>query len=203
MVRRRQIARRAYELYLERGCREHRDQQDWFEAEREIWGKPGPVHMHRLWEVHEMIARRAYELYLDRSRQDGNAEEDWLRAEAEVYALPDLFSRAHAFYLSQGNGWGLMRRRAYVHYLPAMVRTAIHRTTGRKQRKMLPPVAGGTQGASLGILCSVVPTFLSRWRSFQWNLLAPDQRKLSRWHHPGARTLSPDTKTLGNVLVTR
>jgi Protein of unknown function (DUF2934) len=117
MVRRRQIARRAYELYLERGCREHRDQQDWFEAEREIRGKPGPVHMHRLWEVHEMIARRAYELYLDRSRQDGNAEEDWLRAEAEVYALPDLFSRAHAFYLSQGNGWGLMRRRAYVHYL--------------------------------------------------------------------------------------
>ena len=33
---RERIAKRAYELYLERGCRERCDVEDWVDAEREI-----------------------------------------------------------------------------------------------------------------------------------------------------------------------
>lgn len=33
---RKRIAKRAYELYLERGCRERCDVEDWVDAEREI-----------------------------------------------------------------------------------------------------------------------------------------------------------------------
>ncbi len=35
-----QIAKRAYELYLERGCREGCDVEDWVDAEREILTVP-------------------------------------------------------------------------------------------------------------------------------------------------------------------
>ena len=34
--RREEIRRRAYELHLERGCIHGRDQDDWFQAEREL-----------------------------------------------------------------------------------------------------------------------------------------------------------------------
>ena len=34
------IAKRAYELYLERGCREGCDMEDWVDAEREILTVP-------------------------------------------------------------------------------------------------------------------------------------------------------------------
>jgi hypothetical protein len=33
------VAKRAYERYLERGSEHGRDQEDWFEAEREIRGR--------------------------------------------------------------------------------------------------------------------------------------------------------------------
>ena len=35
------IAKRAYEKWLTRGGRHGADQQDWFEAERELWAKAG------------------------------------------------------------------------------------------------------------------------------------------------------------------
>lgn len=34
-----QIARRAYELYLERGAGDGRADEDWFQAEREVYGQ--------------------------------------------------------------------------------------------------------------------------------------------------------------------
>ena len=33
------VARRAYEIYCERGCEHGRDMDDWFEAERELNGR--------------------------------------------------------------------------------------------------------------------------------------------------------------------
>lgn len=38
--RREQVAQRAYELYLDRGCRQGCDVEDWVDAEREILGCP-------------------------------------------------------------------------------------------------------------------------------------------------------------------
>ena len=37
---REQIAQRAYERYESRGCEDGRDQEDWFEAEREFEQRP-------------------------------------------------------------------------------------------------------------------------------------------------------------------
>ena len=37
---REQIAKRAYELYLDRGCRPGCDLEDWFDAEREMLASP-------------------------------------------------------------------------------------------------------------------------------------------------------------------
>ena len=37
---RERIAKRAYELYLERGCRPGRDVEDWVDAEREMLAPP-------------------------------------------------------------------------------------------------------------------------------------------------------------------
>lgn len=37
-----EIARRAYELYLQRGCEDGRDVEDWITAERELTDKPSP-----------------------------------------------------------------------------------------------------------------------------------------------------------------
>jgi len=38
--RQERIAKRAYELYLERGCREGCDMEDWVDAEREVLTVP-------------------------------------------------------------------------------------------------------------------------------------------------------------------
>ena len=40
---RNEIARRAYELYLQRDCEHGRDVEDWIRAEKELTGKPAPV----------------------------------------------------------------------------------------------------------------------------------------------------------------
>ena len=37
------IATRAYELYIQRGCREGCAEEDWLEAEREIVGREFPI----------------------------------------------------------------------------------------------------------------------------------------------------------------
>jgi hypothetical protein len=37
------VARRAYELYLARGCEHGHDVDDWLQAERECQQRPGPV----------------------------------------------------------------------------------------------------------------------------------------------------------------
>jgi hypothetical protein len=40
---RNEIARRAYELYLQRDCEHGRDVEDWIRAEKELTGKPAPI----------------------------------------------------------------------------------------------------------------------------------------------------------------
>jgi hypothetical protein len=35
------VARRAYELYLSRGCEDGHDREDWLRAEAELRGEPG------------------------------------------------------------------------------------------------------------------------------------------------------------------
>ena len=39
---RERIAVRAYEIWMERGCRDGNDQNDWFEAERQLNGHTAP-----------------------------------------------------------------------------------------------------------------------------------------------------------------
>jgi len=101
-----QIAKRAYELYEQRGRGDGQAVQDWGHAEQEVRkaeakaepkpeAKPEPkpeakaepkpeAKVKTPSDLAPQIAKRAYELYEQRGRGDGQAVQDWGHAEQEI-----------------------------------------------------------------------------------------------------------------------